>query len=62
MFKKTYGILYEQNAYVFTDLFNELENYYARGTVSISLSFLCFLKEFEFYKVKQKNIKYKILF
>lgn len=34
MFKKTYGILYEQNAYVFTDLFKELENYYAKGTVS----------------------------
>lgn len=33
MFKKTYGILYEQNAYVFTDLFKELENYYAKGTV-----------------------------
>ncbi|XP_011256796.1 glypican-6 isoform X1 [Camponotus floridanus] len=35
MFKKTYGILYEQNAYVFTDFFNELENYYARGTVDL---------------------------
>ena len=33
MFKKTYGILYEQNAYVFTDLFKELENYYATGSV-----------------------------
>ncbi|XP_035740680.1 glypican-6-like isoform X1 [Vespa mandarinia] len=35
MFKKTYGILYEQNAYVFTDLFKELENYYAKGTVNL---------------------------
>ncbi|KAL6429520.1 hypothetical protein ACFW04_008299 [Cataglyphis niger] len=35
MFKKTYGILYEQNAYVFTDFFNELENYYAKGTVDL---------------------------
>lgn len=34
MFKKTYGILYEQNAYVFTDFFKELENYYTKGTVS----------------------------
>ena len=34
MFKKTYGILYEQNSFVFTDLFKELENYYAKGTVS----------------------------
>ncbi|XP_057331318.1 glypican-6 [Microplitis mediator] len=35
MFKKTYGILYEQNAYVFTDLFDELENYYTTGTVNL---------------------------
>ncbi|CAL7939630.1 unnamed protein product [Xylocopa violacea] len=35
MFKKTYGILYEQNAYLFTDLFKELENYYAKGTVDL---------------------------
>ncbi|XP_072764642.1 glypican-6 isoform X2 [Anoplolepis gracilipes] len=35
MFKKTYGILYEQNAYVFTDFFNELENYYTKGTVDL---------------------------
>lgn len=35
MFKKTYGTLYEQNAYVFTDLFKELENYYAKGTVDL---------------------------
>ena len=34
MFKKTYGILYEQNSFVFTDLFKELENYYSKGTVS----------------------------
>lgn len=34
MFKKTYGILYEQNAYVFIDLFRELEKYYAKGSVS----------------------------
>lgn len=40
MFKKTYGMIYEQNAYVFTDFFKELENYYAKGTVSTSLSFL----------------------
>lgn len=38
MFKKTYGILYEQNAYVFTDFFKELENYYTKGTVSIHFS------------------------
>ncbi|CAD1478607.1 unnamed protein product, partial [Heterotrigona itama] len=35
MFKKTYGILYEQNSFVFTDLFKELENYYAKGTVDL---------------------------
>ncbi|KAK1133403.1 hypothetical protein K0M31_011214 [Melipona bicolor] len=35
MFKKTYGILYEQNSFVFTDLFKELENYYSKGTVDL---------------------------
>lgn len=34
MFTTTYGVLYQQNAYVFTDLFKELENYYSKGTVS----------------------------
>ncbi|KAK0171828.1 hypothetical protein PV328_005227 [Microctonus aethiopoides] len=38
MFKKTYGILYEQNAYVFTDLFKELENYYTKGTVNLDIA------------------------
>ncbi|BES97769.1 Division abnormally delayed protein [Nesidiocoris tenuis] len=35
MFKKTYGIIYERNSYVFTDLFDELEKYYARGQVEL---------------------------
>ena len=35
MFKKTYGILYEQNSYVFTDLFRELEKYYVKGSVDL---------------------------
>jgi hypothetical protein len=36
MFKKTYGIIYEQNSYVFTDLFEELERYYAKGRVDLA--------------------------
>lgn len=32
MFKKTYGVLYERNAHVFTDLFKQLEMYYATGS------------------------------
>ncbi|XP_037049741.1 glypican-4 [Bradysia coprophila] len=36
MFKRTYGVIYEQNSYVFSDLFNELENYYIRGKVDLS--------------------------
>ncbi|XP_014246357.1 glypican-6 [Cimex lectularius] len=36
MFKRTYGIIYEQNSYVFTDLFIELEKYYARGQVDLT--------------------------
>ncbi|KAF6204414.1 hypothetical protein GE061_002755 [Apolygus lucorum] len=35
MFKKTYGIIYEQNSYVFTDLFEELEKYYSRGRIDL---------------------------
>ncbi|KAJ6635212.1 Glypican-4 [Pseudolycoriella hygida] len=36
MFKRTYGVIYEQNSYVFSDLFNELESYYTRGKVDLS--------------------------
>lgn len=36
MFKRTYGTIYLQNAYVFTDLFEELENYYAKGQVDLT--------------------------
>jgi glypican 4 len=36
MFKRTYGTIYEQNAYVFADLFSELEQYYTRGKVNLS--------------------------
>lgn len=35
MFKRTYGIIYEQNSYVFTDLFEVLEHYYAKGKVDL---------------------------
>lgn len=35
MFRRTYGIIYEQNAFVFTDLFEELERYYAKGRVDL---------------------------
>lgn len=36
MFLKTYGMLYEQNSEVFTDLFQSLEKYYSWGQVSLS--------------------------
>lgn len=36
MFKRTYGVIYEQNSYVFSDLFNDLENYYNRGKVDLA--------------------------
>ncbi len=35
MFKRTYGILYEQNSEVFTDLFRDLEDYYSRGKLDL---------------------------
>ncbi|XP_053679377.1 glypican-6 [Anopheles nili] len=36
MFKRTYGTIYEQNSYVFSDLFGELERYYSHGKVDLS--------------------------
>uniref|UniRef100_A0A8W7K856 Glypican n=2 Tax=Anopheles albimanus TaxID=7167 RepID=A0A8W7K856_ANOAL len=36
MFKRTYGTIYEQNSYVFADLFTELERYYAHGKVDLA--------------------------
>lgn len=36
MFKRTYGVIYEQNAYVFSDMFTELEKYYTRGKVDLA--------------------------
>lgn len=36
MFKRTYGAIYEQNSYVFSDLFVELEMYYTWGQVNLS--------------------------
>lgn len=31
MFRRTYGILYQQNSYVFTKLYDDLENYFRTG-------------------------------
>lgn len=63
MFKKTYGILYEQNAYVFTDFFKELENYYAKGTVSTFSSLPPFsLSEFDYLDVKMARLRFISLF
>lgn len=36
MFRKTYGIVYEQNSYVFSDFFNELERYYSNGKSNLA--------------------------
>lgn len=38
MFKRTYGIIYEQNSYVFSELFGELEKYYLHGQVDLAES------------------------
>lgn len=35
MFKKTYGMMYEQNSYLFQDLFRDLEKYYDSGNTNI---------------------------
>lgn len=36
MFYRTYGIIYMQNAVVFTDFFNELEKYYVQGGIRLA--------------------------
>lgn len=56
MFKKTYGILYEQNSYVFTDLFKELENYYTSGTVNNYIDLLLFLNRHDCFNLNWENI------
>ncbi|RWS31373.1 glypican-6-like protein [Leptotrombidium deliense] len=38
MFIQTYGLLYEQNALLFTDMFAELEHYYNHGGIDLSAS------------------------
>ncbi|XP_016966541.1 glypican-6 [Drosophila biarmipes] len=35
MFIRTYGVIYERNSYVFSDLFKELETYFANGRVDL---------------------------
>lgn len=36
MFLQTYGLLYERNAYIFTDMFADLERYYMTGGVDLT--------------------------
>ncbi|KAJ2944018.1 hypothetical protein O0L34_g8345 [Tuta absoluta] len=37
MFKRTYGMIYEQHSYVFEQLFEQLERYYTRGDTDFDL-------------------------
>lgn len=36
MFLQTYGLLYERNSYIFTDMFADLERYYMSGGVDLN--------------------------
>ena len=36
MFLQTYGLLYERNSYIFTDMFRELETYYSNGGIELN--------------------------
>lgn len=36
MFKQTYGVIYEQNSYVFSELFVKLEGYFLRGKLDLT--------------------------
>lgn len=38
MFADTYGVLYEQNTEIFTGMFEELEQYYAKGGFKLTKS------------------------
>lgn len=35
MFSKTYGIIYQQNAFVFTKLYDDLEKYFNSGELNL---------------------------
>ncbi|XP_075980217.1 glypican dally-like [Anticarsia gemmatalis] len=37
MFKRTYGMIYEQHSYVFEQLFEQLESYYTRGDTNFDV-------------------------
>lgn len=39
MFIRTYGLLYEQNSYVFTNLFDDLRNYYKGKNMDLEETF-----------------------
>lgn len=45
MFSKTYGILYQQNAYVFTNLYDNLEKYYKDGELDLQDTMDSFFQE-----------------
>lgn len=36
MFLQTYGLLYERNAHIFTDMFKQLEKYYTNGSIELN--------------------------
>jgi hypothetical protein len=36
MFLRTYGLLYQQNSHVFTDLFKDLKRYYRGGSINLT--------------------------
>ncbi|XP_076033763.1 glypican dally-like [Oratosquilla oratoria] len=45
MFRRTYGVIYEQNSYVFTDLYESLEDYYTNGQVKLQDSMNAFFNK-----------------
>ena len=44
MFENTYGTLYKQNAYVFSDLFVSLGRYYTEGKLDLHVELNKFFK------------------
>lgn len=63
MFLRTYGLLYEQNSFVFTSLFDDLRNYYKGANMNLEETFDAFFttllqKLFELLHAQSMDAEY----
>lgn len=59
MFRRTYGILYQQNSYVFTKLYDDLENYFRTGEQNVQDTMDDFFKLLYQRMFTVFNVQYK---